>query len=237
MRHWAALVTVGVLLAVTASLAVSPVAIAASPHPYPSAAGTAAKVSATVSTNSVFVGSNVQLTLTVSDFNASCGYGSLNWQLANGASFLNPESETITGNGTFTYVWTSQAPTGTWNFTGALLSQGTAGCAVATSNVESIFVMSEPGGGLPIPPWLYQFLADTYHAAVTALDQGIAAPIASVLGTIADAFSQLVAPWGSALASLGIFGPVGLVAAVLAMAGAVYGVLAEVGAAKAMLGY
>ena len=237
MRHWAALVTVGVLLAVTASLAVSPVASAASPHSYPSAAGTAAKVSATVSTNSVFVGSSVQLTLTVSDFNASCGDGSLNWQLANGASFLNPEAETITGNGTFTYVWTSQAPTGTWNFTGTLLPQGTAGCAVATSNVQSIFVMSEPGGGLPIPPWLYQFLKDTYDAVQTGIDRGIADPIAAVLGAIAADFAFLVAPWGSALSSLGVLGPVALVAALLSTAMAVYAILAMTGAAKVMLGY
>ena len=237
MRHWAALVTVGVLLAVTASLAVSPVASAASPHSYPSAAGTAATLSASVNTNSVFIGSSVQLTLTVSNFNASCGDGSLSWLVVNGITSLNPETETVTGNGSFTYVWASQAPAGTWNFTGTIFPQGAAGCATVLSNTVAIHVMAKPGGTLGLPSWLYEFLVITYQGAATALNQGIGYPVASVLGTISDAFAQLVAPWGSALASLGIFGPVGLVAAVLAMAGAIYGLLMEIGAAKVMLGY
>ena len=234
MRHWAALVTVGVLLAVTASLAISPVASAAgSPHQSPAVPGAAASILATVSPSSVFLGGSVQLTLSVSDYNTSCGDGALNWQLANGASFLNPYSAAVTGNGTFTYVWASQAPTGTWNFTGALSSSG---CAVVTSNAASVFVMSQPGGGIGLPSWLYQFLKDTYDAIQTALYQGIAYPISSVLGATATAFASLVAPWGSALSSLGVFGPVGLVVALLATAMAVYAILAMTGSAKAMLG-
>ena len=232
--------TVGVLLAVTASLAISPVASAAgSPHQSPAAPGAvtytqaAASILATVSPSSVFLGGSVQLTLSVSDYNTSCGDGSLNWQLANGASFLNPYSAAVTGNGTFTYVWASQAPTGTWNFTGALSSSG---CAVVTSNAASVFVMSQPGGGIGLPSWLYQFLKDTYDAVQTALYQGIAYPISSVLGATATAFASLVAPWGSALSSLGVFGPVGLVVALLATAMAVYAILAMTGSAKAMLG-
>lgn len=177
----------------------------------------------------------MQLSLTLSGYNyTACQSGSLSFQLTNGATFLNPYTEYITGDGTYTYIWASQAPTGTWTLTGELSSE----CPlVSTASGASITVNSAPGGGIALPSWLYQFLADTYHAAVTALDQGIAAPIASVLNTIADGFAQLVAPWGSALASLGIFGPVGLAVAVLSMAAAVYGVLAEVGAARAALGY
>ena len=234
MRLRAVLVVTVCLLSLAAASALSPAA-ASAPAQHPSVPASAATLAASASPGSVVVGGNVQLVLTLSGYNyTACGSGSLNWQLTNGATFLNPFTQTVTGDGTYTYVWASQAPTGTWTLTGELSSE----CPlVSTANGAAIVVSSGSGGGIALPSWLYQFLADTYHAAVTALDQGIAAPIASVLGTIADAFALLLEPWGSALASLGVLGPVGLSAAVLAMSAAVYGVLAGLGEAKALLGY
>ena len=236
MRHWAALVTVGVLLAVTASLAISPVASAAgSPHQSPAVPGAAASIVASAAPTSVTVGQSVELTLTVSDYNSSsCGAGTLNWQLVNGASFANPYSVSVSGNSTLiSYFWDAEPPTGTWIFTGALSSQ----CALVTSNNVTIDVHApSAGGGIWVPSWFYEALVLTYNAVKTALYQGIAHPISSVLEAVGAAFASLVAPWGSALSSLGIFGPIVLVVALLAMAMAVYAILAGVGLAKMVLG-
>lgn len=223
------------ILCLTVSSAVSPASASPAPHshPPPSAAAT---ITASAVPSYVTVGSNVQLSLTVSGYNyTACGSGSLNWQLTNGGSFLNPYTATITGNGTFTYVWASQAPTGVWNLTGGLFSSECP--AVATASSVAIHVSPPSGGGIALPSWLYEFLSITYNGIATILDEGIAAPIASIIGTTGEAFAQLVYPWGQALYSAGILGPLSLVVGLLVTAMAVYAILDMTGAVKVVLGY
>lgn len=238
MRRWTVVLVAVAILSLAVASAFSPTA-AASPSPRTPAApvaanATAPTLAASAAPTAVELGSNVTLTITVSNYNyTACGSGALNWQLTNGASFLNPNTAEITGAGTFSYVWASEAPTGTWKFEGALSTE----CTLAISNSVSINVFSPPSGGIALPSFVYQFLKDTYNAVKTALIQGIAIPASAVIGAIAAGFATLEQPWGNALESLGVLGPVALVAVLLSMAMAVYAILDMTGAAKVILGY
>src|SRR5487761_372384 len=235
MRLAAAVVLLAALsLAFTAVGAVSAEPARAAP-PLVIPTVSAGVLSASASPTSTSSGSSVVPTLIFSDYlgAAACGGGTLDWQMAGTSNSIVYDTG-VGNNGTFPYSWTAQS--GEWTFSGEFIpNDGGTNCTTATSN-PVVVTVTGGSGGLSLTGWLYQFASITYHAIISALDDGIAAPIASIMVTIGSAFAMLEAPWGSALAALGPMGPAALVFGLLATAAACYGILGLAGVARDALG-
>ena len=240
--------SVGVCLGLVLISPVAPATAAARP-PTPTAPAPtqAASLSVSVSPSSVSSGGSVDLQIAISSYDAAdCANESLtltwvlqdpsgSYEFPEALSFGPGQSPVPTG-GVYGYSFPPTA-TGLWIFSAVLSpSTNSTSCQSASSGAAQ-FTVGGPGGGLSwIPGWLYQFLKVTYDAVMTAIDQGIAAPIAGVLTTLGAAFDELEAPWGNALAGLGPLGPTALIFGLLGTAAACYGILGMVGVARDALG-
>ncbi len=194
--------------------------------------------SAQSNANPLVAGDSVALGVIVSGYpGPSCGAETLAWVLSSGTAVQTVNSLSFSSgaspNGTYNYAWTAQ--TGNWNFTVSMTSPG---CSTASSGPFNLIVEGSPGAGIigGIPGWIYAILQVTWSGVQTAVYQGIAQPINSVILAIGNDVAWLETPWGNYLASWGLFGPVAVVLGFGTTAAACYGILDLVGAAKAALG-
>ena len=246
--RWDSLTPSAVLLfGLIAFLAMAPLSAggAAASGPAAEAAATHAPTASAVlvgsaqsNANPLVAGDSVALGVIVSGYpGSSCGTETLAWVLSSGAAVQTVNSLSFgsgaSPNGTYSYSWTAQ--TGNWNYTVSMTSPS---CSTASSGPFNLIVEGSPGAGIigGIPGWIYGFAQVTWSALQTAVHKGIEQPIDTVITTIGTDIASLESPWGSYLASWGLFGPLALVVGFGGTALACYVILGLTGIAKAALG-